>query len=265
MSRALITVELYSKLIEAYRSLPGRVKDVSRITGVSNNLAWRAWSRGFVRAPVDCRRAIKDVLADEHEYLRAQLREAQETTQAQMIELEARRRADVSEKARKDASESRVEEIKIARMARASALQTLSTALQLNAGVAELGAQLRVALGRLAAQMNEIDPATGQVRGVKPRELADYVRLFATLTSADHAAVNIGMRAIEIERVIAGEPTRMLGVRVENVSMADAARHMELLRRGLERLERQGKMIDVTPTKELTEAVTLDDIKAKAS
>jgi hypothetical protein len=241
MGSRAITLEFYEQLLEAFREKPGLCTAVARKVGCHRATAKKAWECGFPLAREGCRRAIRDVIYEEQERIRARQLEEQKAAS----ELTAKRLAELAEKAKQDATTSRAEELKVARLARATAMQTLSAIATINAGVIRVGAEVQKGLDALVTRAKEINPKTNLPNGLALGELDRLIKLLGTVAGANRSANDAAMRAVEIERLIAGEPSRVLGVHVSQTVTIGQARELgEKLLRGVSRLERQGIVID---------------------
>lgn len=241
MGSRAITQEFYDQLLEAFRKSPGLCASVARKVGCHRTTAKKAWERGFPISREGCRRAIRDVIYEEQERIRARQLEEQQAAS----ELTSRRLAELAEKAKQDATTSRSEELKVARLARATAMQTLSAIATINAGVIRVGAEVQKGLDALVARAKEINPKTNLPNGLALGELDRLIKLLGTIAGANRSANDAAMRAVEIERLIAGEPSRVLGVQVSQTVTIGQARELgEKLLRGVSRMERQGIVID---------------------
>ena len=240
-----ITQEQAAGLLASYRAAPGNVTGAATAAGVDRRTARKAWEIGWPHAPdhlAIIRKPIKDTLAEEQEYMRAELAKAHERAQVLEAELEAKRRSEQRVLAMADVTENRKAEAQLVRLARGSTIQALATLANVSQGVAKVGAQVKAALEAMAV----VDPATGQPRAMTMGEAANAMRILAGVTTCLRQANDAGARAMEMERLLLGEPTSIVGHQHSfgPISLDEAAARIERARVMIDRARERGVVLD---------------------
>lgn len=193
MSSKPFTEKEFNDLVAAFREQPGNISHAARTAGVNRQTARKAWGVGW-RNKRFAETPIKVLFEQEKEAARAARRQ-------QELEL-ARLEAERAIQARQDAIDARKEEAIGSKASRKNALNLAVAASRMldvaNRCAEEL--QLRVKNG--VAKMG-----TGELR--KTIEAAGRLT---------HRAESVMRLALEIERIILGEPIATVGLRVDNMT-----------------------------------------------
>ncbi len=188
MPRAVITQEIYDRLLAAYREVPGNVTRAARMSGCGLMMARRAWEAGWPRLPWAT--PIHSVLLREQE-------EARDAV-AREHERERERMEAIREGARADAIKARTEEGMAIRQARANAIGALSVTNKVVAALLKTADSLKAALETATS----IDPSKA-------------AQLIERVVRAARQAGELAHRAIVMERLYLGKPTEILGLSSE--------------------------------------------------
>lgn len=235
MPAPILSLEQHAKLIEGYRARPGVHNPAARYAGVNQRTAQKYWEIGAPDAPDIRSKPISLILQEEQEAARARLQELEQEVQRQAVELEAQRRAQQSALAQKDATDARVQEAQMIRMARGAATGLLVTLTGLSKGAAKVGTRIAKSLEAYAA-----DPAT-----MSKGDMVDMTRLVGQLTTALRQANDAGRQAMEMERLLLGEPSAIVAhVHLQEVSVDEAERRINAGLRALERAKARGHVVD---------------------
>lgn len=238
----------YDRMLESFREHTGNISAAARSAGVSRGTARRAWTEGWPSRQLP---AIKEVLAEEQ--LLARSRRASAVYLAEgagdpgagvpgrssALELEGPGGAEaVRMMAKDDAVATREAEGSMVKLARANTIALMSaTSRLLSAGIDK-------------AKALEKDIRTGAVP-MTPKETQKFLGSLGYLVSK---ATESAKLTIEMERLLLGEPTEVLGIEVRNMGLDDAARTIELANRALVRARKRGlvpaELPDLTPEAE---------------
>jgi hypothetical protein len=222
-------------LVEAYRARPGRYGPAAKAAGVNERTAKRYWETGFPAAPDIRAKPIAAVIAEEQEFARSRMVELQRSVDTLVAELEAKRRQEVQAKAQLDVSDTRVQEAQLIRMARGATTGLLVTLTNLSKSAARVGVRVAKNLDRLAN-----DPAD-MSRG----EMVDMVRTVQALTGALRSANDAGRQAMDMERMLLGEPTSIVAhVHLTDVTVEEAERRIQAGMRALQRAKEKGLVVE---------------------
>lgn len=244
MPKRPITKELFCKLVESYRQAPENYHRAAELAGCDPRTAKRAWELGFswAREESGARRPIREIIGEEQELARARLEEERQAAARRAADDEQKKKAEVREKAARDATDARVQEAQLVRLARTASLQLLGTLTRVSTGAAKVGEHIARALDELAS----LDPVTKQPKKLTPLEMASMTRLMNSLTTSLRQANEAASRAMEMERVLLGEPTSIVGhVHVE-LNLEEAADRIAVAQRAIERARNKG-IIDAVP------------------
>jgi hypothetical protein len=225
-----MTVETAEKLLAAFRTAPGRLAPAARAAGVCSDTAGHAWHKGLiVQGFPQYRRPFRELIAEEQEVARARLAGEQAEAARLAAEAEARRRGTTREKALEDVTQERVQEAQLVRAARGSTLILLHTVTNLSAGLDKLGGKVRAVL---------------ELEAAKPDDQVDVrlvLRLLGQLTTSLRQCNDAGQRALEMSRLLLGEPTSIVGhATVGPMTIAEARARAEALVRALDEAEAAG-------------------------
>lgn len=211
MSSKALTRELYGKLEAAFRAEPGNITAAARTAGCTWETAKKAWTTGWTRrawAP-----SIRATLEREIEEAKAaRWRREQEAAQAEM---------DRQVQARLDSIQARAEEAQGSKVSRKNALN------------------LAVVSGKMIvladAMVNELKRRVDSgLSAFKDDDLRRWMNSAAMLV---HRAESVMRLALEIERVVVGEPVAVLGVKVEDMSPEHMVKELQGIARTLGRAQ----------------------------
>jgi hypothetical protein len=203
----------------------------------------KAWELGFRYTSYPAaHQPIREIIEAEEVYARAQMQEAQKQTAIKEAELERARKAEVSEKARKDAVEARVQEAAMVRLGRSSSIGLLISLNKLAQGIGKMAESLDVSMREISK-----DTATGLPRKMGVVEMQRTAMLLNTLSSSVRQANEAAGKALEMERILLGEPTKIIGVQVESMTLAEASRTVRLAIEASERLKARGVIVEALP------------------
>jgi hypothetical protein len=262
MSYHVISRTVWQALVDAYRSCPGSVAHAAKAAQVARATARKAWFFGLRAAPEGCREPIMAILEREQVTARARLEDERVKQAAIEAEHNRVRRQAEEEKARRDATDARVQEARIVRMARGSAGNLMASLGKMTEGVDKLCAQLNTQLNMWAQpRLN----AEGQPVKMSAVELRTTTQFLATLSTAVRQVNEAGAKAIEMERVLLGEPTHIVGVQnVSAMTYADMERTVRLGMLAVERAKARGLVVDATPALGPAQPVAIVDDQSKA-
>jgi hypothetical protein len=205
------TIEKWNAMCEAFRSLPGNIANCSRMSGVSKAAVSKAWHYGWRNKPWG-RKSIKELLVEEQEAARAKRLAMEREAGA--------REAEQAIAARMDAIQARTEEGALAKASRKNAVN-----------LAVISSKLLVLLDKMLERLRqEVEANT-----VPVGEIRKWV---GTVSVATQRAEAVMRMALEIERIVTGEPIAVLGVRVDKMSPDDMVRELSGLTKTLERAQR---------------------------
>lgn len=243
MPKRPITKELFQRLIESYRSAPQNHKRAAELAGCDGRTAKRAWELGFswAREESGARRPIREIIAEEQELARARLDEERLVVAKQAAVEEAQRKAEIREKAARDATDARVQEAQLVRLARTASLQLLGTLTRVSTGAAKVGEHIARSLDELAS----VDPATQLPKKLTALEMSALTRLMNSLTTSLRQANEAASRAMEMERTLLGEPSKIIGHVHVDLDMNEAADRIAVAQRAIDRARAKG-IIDST-------------------
>jgi len=231
-----LTLEEHAQLVEGFRKAPGNASAAARHAGVGRDTAARYWRKGAAGCPDIRAKPIETIIAEEQELARARLLELEKETVRLAQELEAKRRMEVSAAAQKDATDARVAEGQIVRMARGAATALLANLTTIAKGSAKIGQKV----GR------QLETMANNPADLKHGELVDMVRIVGTLTTALRQANDAAKQAMEMERLLLGEPSAFVqhNHHLVDVSVDEAERRLQAGLRAMERAKSLGLVVD---------------------
>jgi hypothetical protein len=242
MPAPILSLARYMSLLEAYRIRPGAYRHAAKQTGVAEPTARRYWLFGHPDAPDIRKRPIQDVLKEEQETARARLVELQDKTEQLQLEIEAQRRAAASAAALKDSTDTRVAEAQLIRLARGATTGVLVSLTGLTKGLSSLSKRVAVSLEELGKLT---DAAGNALPSLSLGEMDRAVTLVRDVTSAIRAANEAGKQAMEMERLLLGEPTsHVQHHHLVEVTVDEAERRMAAGQRALERAKARGFIVE---------------------
>jgi len=239
-----ITEELYGRLVEAYRDIPGEaqggVQRAAKAAGCDNRTARKGWEEGFARGWSGARRPIREVIWAEQEVARARLAQQQDEAQRKALEAEAMAKAETRRGAITDATDSRVEEGRVVRLLRGNALAALGNIARLNQALQKAV----VSMHATVEDMVRPDPMTGRPRPLTPQEMRSLRDLVSATTTSLRQASDAASKAMECERLLLGEPTRIIGLQIQDLTWAEAQRRVDLAARAMARVQQRGLIVE---------------------
>lgn len=235
VSGRFVDRQKYNALVAAYRDLPKNYSRAAHLAGVTRPTAKRAWSQGW---PARNMPAIKDVLEEERILTRSRRRAAIiEANDPDLLErLDEEEGADdeiqasssgaiaAQMLAKDDAVESRLQESRMVALSRANTIALMSSTSRLLSAAIDKAKQLE-----LQIKMGEVN--------FTPKETQRFIGSLGYLVSK---ATESAKLTIEMERLLLGEPTEIIGMDIRNMSLDDAARTIELANRALARARKKG-------------------------
>jgi hypothetical protein len=207
-----ITPELYEALLAAARTHPANYLRMAKAAGCTWRTAKRAWERGWV-PQVPYAKPIKFALEEEAEAIR---------TARIAAELKAQKDdEDRRVSARVDAIQARTEEAEGAKAQRRNAI-----------GLAVLSNKLLTAALKMADEVNRRVADPVQLGAMPLKEM----RPMLDMVSRAVARAQMSFRyAVEVERIIAGEPIAVIGVRTDRMTPEQLVTSLEGMARTLAR------------------------------
>lgn len=232
MPRFKITKPYVDALLRGFRERPGVGAHAARLAGCTPSTARRAWLCGIQHSPwPEYRRPFRELIEEEQAEARAELRRLKELEEQHVARAEADRRQEARVRALEDLSEERVAETQLVRTARAGTLALLNSVTKMGVGAAALGDQVREALQRCAQ-----DPEP-----LSLKEAVDVTRLVGRLSTALRQCNDAGQRAMEMTRLLVGEPQAIYGHQhLEAVGVQEAGERLAAAQRALEDLGARG-------------------------
>lgn len=249
---AAISKEQYDRLLAAYRELPGNASAASRRAEVTRKTATRAWRTGW---PSRKWPPIRTVLEEEQRLARAARFEAvtlaaangvpeheietsvaklsgqgarEGNSQLQAAPTDARRRPGIAAeldrlKAQQDAIEARTQEAQLVKMSRGNTIALMASTSHL----------LKSAIQRASDLDQEL--RTGKAT-LTPQQVTRFVTGCAYLAKS---AAEAGKLTMEMERLLLGAPTEIIGIRADRLSLDDASAIVGMAARALARVKEQ--------------------------
>lgn len=197
----------WNRLLECYREHPANVAKASEAAGVEVRIARKAWGSGWNGSYP----SIQSTLLDEEVQARARI-ERDGAQRAQAVRYAAiQEDVDRVKAAQAQAIKARTEEGQLVTFARANVLLCLNASSRLVSALGTVGDKV----GQLVTQGNIT---------------ADqYTRLLRATAMTVHASVKAGQTAMEMERLLLGEPTKILGLQGVGTTrdQAEAVRELE--------------------------------------
>ena len=223
MARAKVDQEYYDKIVDAFRENPGVFIDVRQKTGVSRRTAKKAWDEGW---PAKGFPPVKQTLELEALQSRKERTEAMDATIEALKKDKNIDEAATRAMARRDAIQARIEEGKMIKNARLSAIQLLESCKSIAASLADVAPKVATAIRSL------------DVTGMGTKELEGVVRLLWRLSSSTRAASSTAWDILRSERLLLGQPTDIIGVQdMDNMSETEAMTELEEAAKALERMK----------------------------
>lgn len=236
----IVPTDKATAILKAFREVPHNASRAARLAHCDARTARKAWERGLPSCPdPQFHRPFKDIVRDEQEEARAQLEKQKEEIERLRAEAEAKRQQDTHEAALEDVAKQRAQEELLIRNARTATIVLLNNVTNIAAGATALGGKVRQALEARAKD----EEALSMVEAGKLVTLIQ--RLGTTLRQCNDA----GQKAMEMSRLLVGEPTSIVGVQhLENISMDEARQRVEAAQRAMEYLDKSGVgIVDGSP------------------
>lgn len=254
-SDSLIGRSTYEKMLASFREHPGNISRTARSAGVSRGTARRAWREGWPSRQLP---AIIEVLEEERLLARSRRQAAvvmsgsggatpgaggggpgtdvpAGSSTGFLDELAAEGGATGAEAARAlardDAVATREQEGQMVKLARANAIALMSSTSRLLSAGIDKARELETALKTGTATLT-------------PKETVKFMGSCGYLVSK---ATESAKLVLEMERLLLGEPTEVIGVAVRDMTLDDAARTIELANRALARARERGLVPAATP------------------
>jgi hypothetical protein len=147
---------------------------------------------------------------------------------------EGRRLDGAASAAMDDATKQRVQEELLVRNARAATIVLLNNITNMAAGVTALGGKVRSALEQRAASVDVLTIA----------EARDVAQLVSKLGTTLRQCNDAGQKAMEMSRLLVGEPTSIVGHRnMESLTIDEAEKRVAVAQKAIKRMKDKG--IDV--------------------
>lgn len=207
MANRVITPETYDLMVRAYRERPGVHSHAARMANCDVRMARRGWEEGWPNRPFAV--AIKDFLANERLMARARAAELEEQRYREKLAMQ--------EKASAEAAETLAHEAKNMHMA------VMDTQLALGM----LGSQsMANAISKLVKRIESAAAEADKIGvGTCAKIVTSWTAALCKLTAANRENV-------ATERLRKGEPTEVLGVKVEQIELTreEALRELDDMR-----------------------------------
>lgn len=214
MSISTMPHEKWLALVNAFRIKPGSVNHAAKVAKTTRKTAHRAWESGYPDM-IPIRLPIKVILQQEEEAQRAKVAQVVNETEAFAAAL----RDDV----RNDALDQYQRTTRMVKAATITANNALASVGQLNkvaAALAELAPRLAERI-KEAVQQDELDPIQALAALEK---ISNFTQ---KITATSNAATTQGAKAVEVERLLKGDATSIIGVKetlAEPISAEEAKR-----------------------------------------
>lgn len=259
-----MTRDVAEKLLESFRLAPGNGSAAARHASCNPKTALKAWRKGLnVVGFPQYNQPFEHTIQQEQTEARARMLEEKATAERLAAEAEAKRQQGVRERAVKDATDTRTVEASLVRAARSTTGQALAALAQTGAGVAKVSQLVRRALESLVvpgdagvvcvvqdpiayakAQING-DDGHEHLRAMGISEARGYSKTLATFATALRQVNDAAQKALEMERLLLGEPTKIIGHRhLETMTDAEAEQHMSAADKAWERFKAKGGSLE---------------------
>jgi len=232
--------EAAERILIAFREAPGLAQTAAKVAGVDKRTARKAWEKGLASTNnPKYHEPFSQIIEREQVEARARLQTEETIATTKAGEIEAARRAQLQEHAQKDITEGRVQEASMVRMARSGAIVLLNTLAQVTAGASVVGKKVRKTLEDVGNDPN---------RDLTLKEANEVTKTLNRLTTSLRQASDAAQKAMEMERLLLGEPTNITGhlhVSLEPVPIDQARERVVQVERTLRTLEEEGiKVVD---------------------
>jgi hypothetical protein len=217
MARRKVTDDLYTKLVNAFREVPGNANNAANESGCDRRTAKIGYDKGW---PKQGMRPIKEVLLDERNEIRA-IRAEDERKRREAAIM-------AKDEARKDAMATKVEEGRAVANVRRNALAFSSVFAKILQG-------LIPAADRIKTWLTDPDPA----KQPKPQEVA---KLLTSLALANKMITDSLKTSMELERLRIGNPDEIIKEEDTTVTDESAIAALERIQRTMRRAQAQGQI-----------------------
>ena len=263
-----MTRDIAEALLESFRAAPGNGMRAARHAGVHKNTAYKAWRKGlYVSGWPQYSTPFEDTIAEEQMEARARMVNDRATAERLAAEAEAKRQQQARLDTIKDKTDTRIAEGTLVRAARTTTGQALAALAQTGAGVAKVSQLVRKALEALVVTGDAgvvcvvHDPIAFQkerstggdgyqyLRAMGIAEAKGYTKTLATFATALRQVNDAAQKALEMERLLLGEPTKIVGIQhLETMTMNEAAEHIQAAQRAFNYLKDEGvSVLDDAP------------------
>ena len=255
-----ITREVAEAILESFRHAPGNAQAAAKHAGCDRRTTKKAWELGLRSCP-DPRYRVPFQQLIEREQLETRARMVEDDAKARQrsLEAEAQRQQNVRAKAIEDVTNTRAAEGTLVRAARTTTGLTLQALAQTGAGVAKVSQMVRMALEALVVRGDagvvcivndpigyQKERSTGgdgyqHLRAMGLAEAKGYTKTLATFATALRQVNDAAQKALEMERLLLGEPTKIVGIQhLESMTMDEAEKHVAAAQRAFNRLKDKG-------------------------
>lgn len=251
MPKRQIDRQKWEALVEAFRAAPGNINGAHKKTGLDYFFCQRAWRQGIAWANYPpARDPISRVLEEEATHKRAAL-----------VREEVAVATGVKRDANADAQKTQIAEAQMVRLARASTTGLLASLVKISSGAAKVGDAVADSISSLGVVKDE----QGNPRPLTLQEVRGLVSLLARVGQTLRQVTDAAASVLESERVVLGEPTKILGVvhSTQDITQEEADRRIEAAVRALERAKAQGLFATETARVRVLEAKIEPDDKDK--
>jgi hypothetical protein len=217
MPRAVITDEVFDRLVQAFRESPGNIEHARRAAQCGRKLAERAWEKGWPNFRNGV--SVQDIFREEQQAARAKLL-AEAAAKTAMAEKER-------EEARKQAIEARKQEGQLVTMARQSCLQAMVVVGTCITAGKTLAMSLKKHIDEEAKKPDTIPDPHDPTKTIPnpyrlPMSQAIYMLgRIADITGRLNAAAHLAM---QMERLHLGQPNEIIGITTgkEDITLEEA-------------------------------------------
>lgn len=239
--------DLYECILDAFYQYPGNISRAATEAGVSRSTARKAWNEGWPQKkgfpPIkDIVGSKKDItendmdieirarrdgltIEEEIEILDAEEEKRGEFVQNGLAKIEGVNSELIGEiRAQEDAIDSLSEEAKMVRKSRRNTINLLSVGSHL------LGAAIN------KARNLELKLKSGQ----EELTTKETIRFILSCAEVQKIGCQAAKLSLEMERMIVGAPTEVIGVDVNHITLDDADRYLEIATEGIKRARKMG-------------------------
>ncbi|HHH30691.1 MAG TPA: hypothetical protein ENK57_20435 [Polyangiaceae bacterium] len=209
------TVKLHARLLDAFRvlqenatgPLTGGYAAAAKVAECDARTAKRGFVKGWPDYGLD---SIADIVAAEQAAARAAIQgELSEAAEASVAVVAKEKAA-----ARADAIKARAEEGKLVRAARGNIVELLENGRELLAGYRKLAPRVSKLIAAIEKKIDKLLAEESETTDIG--EMLDLVERTAAvlwrLSTSARASTSAGMQALQMERLLLGQPTEIIGV-----------------------------------------------------